>query len=143
MYLRVYLSGPINGCNDDECQTWRLWFHERLPKSMNYWAIDPMARDYRGREEECYREIVELDKRDIKSCDVMLVMYTRPSVGTSMEVLYAWSLGIPVILIDESIQRLSPWMRYHATTIVETKEQALEKLQDHWNWKRATWNLIS
>ena len=86
-----------------------------------------MIRDYRGREHSDYREIVELDKRDVRSCDIIIVMYTQPSVGTSMEVFYAWTLGIPVIVINESGKPVSPWLRYHSTTIVESKENAAEK----------------
>lgn len=123
----LYLCGPINGCTDDEACTWRQWFREQ-----GCWCIDPMARDYRGKEAESYREIVDLDKLDIRECDVVVVMYTQPSVGTSMEVFYAWTIGKPVIVIDESSKPISPWLRYHSTTIVKSKEEALAKLE-RWN----------
>lgn len=123
----LYLCGPINGCTDDEACTWRDWFNrQRFP------CIDPMDRDYRGKEAESYREIVDLDKKDVRDCDVLVVMYTQPSVGTSMEVFYAWMLGKPVIVIDESSKPISPWLRYHSTAIVKSKEEALAKLEK-WN----------
>lgn len=125
--MRIYLCGPINGCTDDEACTWRQWFREQ-----GCWCIDPMARDYRGKEAESYREIVDLDKLDIRECDVVVVMYTQPSVGTSMEVFYAWTIGKPVIVIDESSKPISPWLRYHSTAIVKSKEEALAKLE-RWN----------
>jgi nucleoside 2-deoxyribosyltransferase len=121
----VYLCGPINGCSDDEATTWREWFKSCTPGNA---YVDPMKRDYRGREVDDYREIVDLDKRDIRGCDVVVVMYVKPSVGTSMEVFYAWTLGIPVVVIDESDKPLSPWMRYHATAVVRSKEEAAKKL---------------
>lgn len=124
--MRIYLCGPINGCTDDEACTWRQWFQDRCR------CIDPMARDYRGKKAESYREIVDLDKLDIRECDVVVVMYTQPSVGTSMEVFYAWTIGKPVIVIDESSKPLSPWLRYHSTAIVKSKEEALAKLE-RWN----------
>lgn len=141
--MRVYLAGPINGCNDDEATTWRDWFKYcrdqlypmalpnggKFPQSLSAEYVDPMTRDYRGKEAQDYREIVELDKRDIKSCDVVVVMYSKPSVGTSMEVFFAWSLGIPVIVIDESTGPISPWLRYHSTTIVKTKQECCAKLE--------------
>jgi len=124
--VRVYLCGPINACNDDQATTWREWFKRcsGLPAVF----VDPMKRDYRGKEQIDYREIVDLDKRDIRSCDFVVVMYSKPSVGTSMEVFYAWTLGIAVIVIDKSSDLLSPWLRYHATAIVTTKGAAVEKL---------------
>ena len=121
----VYLCGPINGCSDDEATTWREWF-KKCGMDIRY--IDPMKRDYRGKEHEDYREIVDLDKRDIRGCDAVVVMYVKPSVGTSMEVFFAWTLGIPVIVIDESGKPISPWLRYHATAVVADKESAKSKI---------------
>lgn len=124
--MNVYLCGPINGCSDDEATTWREWFKRQFPA--NY--IDPMKRDYRGTESEDYREIVHLDKRDIRGCDVVVVMYVKPSVGTSMEVFYAYTIGIPVIVIDRSDAPLSPWLRYHSSAIVKNKQEACVKLAE-------------
>lgn len=123
----TYLCGPINGCTDNEATDWRKWFHGFLPG-----CLDPMKRDYRGREAECYREIVELDKRDIRKADIVLVNYWKPSVGTSMEILYAWELGKPVILWCRAGEVLSPWLRYHCLAIVHTKEAALAKVREIW-----------
>lgn len=123
--MRVYLCGPINGCSDDEATTWRQWF-KQFGLNVNY--IDPMRRDYRGKEQQNYREIVELDKQDIRDCDAVLVMFSKPSVGTSMEVFFAWTLEIPVIVINESGEDVSPWLRYHATVIVPTKQDACREL---------------
>lgn len=123
---KIYLCGPINGCTDDECQNWREWFKTHS----NFTFIDPMKRDYRGKELEEYREIVDLDKRDIRESDCLIVMYTQPSVGTSMEVFMAWTIGKPVLIINESDKPISPWLRYHSTAIVLTKELAMQKLKE-------------
>lgn len=125
--MKIYLAGPINGCTDDECQTWRDWFKSQ---ESNFDFTDPMNRDYRGREIDDYREIVDLDKRDIRETDLLIVLYTQPSVGTSMEVFFAWTLGKPVIVINESSKPVSPWLRYHSTALVRTKEMALEKIKE-------------
>jgi nucleoside 2-deoxyribosyltransferase len=127
--MKVYLCGPINGCSDDEATTWREWFKK---STGGFFAeyVDPMKRDYRGKESEDYREIVHLDKRDIAKCDCIIVMYVQPSVGTSMEVLFSYILGIPVIVIDESGNPISPWLRYHSTAIVKSKEEALVKIKE-------------
>jgi nucleoside 2-deoxyribosyltransferase len=124
---KVYLCGPINGCTDDEATTWREWFKANVTRVA---FVDPMVRDYRGREIDDYREIVDLDKRDIRGCGVVVVMYVKPSVGTSMEVLFAWTLGIPVVVIDESGKPLSPWMRYHASAVVASKLEAAVKVAE-------------
>jgi len=123
--MRVYLCGPINGCTDEECNDWR----EEITKSFPD-AINPMIRDYRGKEAESYREIVDLDKRDVRNADCILVNYSKPSVGTSMEVFYAWSLGIPVIVWRAPGASISPWLRYHSTALTHSLSDAIAKLEE-------------
>lgn len=107
--MKVYLCGPINGCTDAEANDWRQYVSQFLPDT-----IDPMRRDYRGIEDAAYREIVELDKIDVADADVILVNYEKPSVGTSMEVLYAWQMGKRVVVVHRDGASISPWLRYHA-----------------------------
>jgi hypothetical protein len=52
--------------------------------------LDPMARDYRGREDQCWKEIVEGDKEDIEQCEAVVAKVNPASAGTSMEILWAW-----------------------------------------------------
>jgi len=79
-------------------------------------VADPMARDYRGREQEpgVPAQIVEGDKADIVACDAVLVHFDRPSVGTAMEVLFAWQIGKYVGIANVSGAPLSPWLLYHS-----------------------------
>lgn len=122
---RVYLCGPINGCTDEECKDWRAEVKSFFTRS-----IDPMKRDYRGKEAESYREIVDLDKRDVRNADVILVNYSKPSVGTSMEVFYAWTIGKPVIVWCAPDAVISPWLRYHSTAIVHSLNDAIAKIRE-------------
>lgn len=118
----IYLCGGINGCTDAEANDWRSAAIAAWPGR----CINPMARDYRGRETEAFREIVELDKIDVATADVILVNYDKPSVGTSMEVLYAWERGKRIILMCRPDAVISPWLRYHAHHIVPSLAEALE-----------------
>lgn len=123
--MKVYLCGPINGRSDDDCTVWREYAKSRLPDT-----LDPMARDYRGRELEpgIAAEIVENDKADIDQCQALLVYYDKPSVGTSMEILYAWQQRIDIVLVDRSGAPLSPWLIYHCHRIVKTLDEACDLL---------------
>ena len=107
--MKIYLCGPINGCTDAECTDWREEAKKSFPD-----AIDPMRRDYRGVEETAYRNIVELDKIDVANCDGLLVNFPAPSVGTSMEMLFAWQIGKPIALWHRPDASLSPWLIYHS-----------------------------
>lgn len=125
----VYLAGPIRGCTDAECRNWREVAKLRLPRT-----LDPMDRDYRGREDDpkVAAEIVEGDKRDIDMCDVVLVNYARPSVGTSMEIMFAWQKGKRVVVwCDEDIA-VSPWLLYHAWKMCHTLDEAIDACLEGW-----------
>lgn len=124
--MKVYLAGPINGCTDEECNDWRQYVIDHYKGE----CLNPMVRDYRGREAECFEEIVENDKKDITECETVLVMYEKPSVGTSMEILYAHDRDKPVILICRKDAVISPWLRYHSSTILHTLDEAISYLND-------------
>lgn len=117
----TYLCGPINGCSDAEANDWRSFAKENLVTE----TLDPMRRDYRGREDECVAEIVELDKEDVEDSDFILANAPKPSVGTSMEVFYAWQLGKPVVTVVPQGQSVSPWLRYHSTVITHSLREAV------------------
>lgn len=122
--MLVYLCGPINGCGDDECKDWR----EHVKNLLGDHCLDPMRRDYRGKEQVAYREIVELDKIDVLTATHILVNYDKPSVGTAMEILYAWMHQKPIIVVCKTGTNISPWLRYHSSAIVHTFEDALSLL---------------
>jgi hypothetical protein len=101
----VYLCGGINGIPDAACKDWRAVARETLipgPERSRFRILDPMARDYRGREDKCVDEIVEGDKRDVLDSDVILVNASRPSWGTAMEIMFAWSLRKRIIAFVEA-----------------------------------------
>lgn len=122
----IYLCGPINGCTDEECKDWREAVKARWPKD----TLDPMRRDYRGKEDESVNEIVEWDKIDITNSDVILVNYEEPSVGTSMEMLFAWERGKLVVVVAKRGASLSPWLRYHSHRIFHSFEEAIIWIAD-------------
>lgn len=119
----IYLCGPINGRSDDDCTGWR----EQVKSLWAGQCIDPMARDYRGRELEpgIAEEIVRGDIEDIDSCDAILVYFDKPSVGTSMEVFYAFHEGKKIVVVDKSDKPLSPWLVYHSHKVVKDIQSAL------------------
>jgi nucleoside 2-deoxyribosyltransferase len=118
--MKVYLCGPINGCTDAEAKDWREYVKSQLADT-----LDPMRRDYRGREDQCVNDIVELDKIDVTNSDVLLVNYDKPSVGTSMEVLYAFERGKLVVVVAKPDASISPWLRYHSHKIAHSFAEAI------------------
>src|SRR5690348_16833160 len=109
----LYLAGPINGCTDEEARGWREKVKAHLAGLYDF--IDPMDRDYRGKERGHAQDIVNADLFDILLSDAVLVYAERPSWGTAMELVYARMLGKPVFAIYSGYEP-SPWLEYHTIT---------------------------
>jgi nucleoside 2-deoxyribosyltransferase len=121
--VKVYLAGPINGCTDGEANDWRDTAKKFLGAEN---CLDPMRRDYRGKEDEHVVEIVQDDLRDIDVCDVFFANCWQVSWGTAMEIFYAADQGKEVICVFPEGARISPWIRYHASEVCFSFEDALE-----------------
>jgi hypothetical protein len=118
----IYLAGAINGCTDEECKDWREYVKDKWPGK----CLDPMDRDYRGREDECFAEIIAGDEEDIAACDVVLVSADKPSWGTAMEIrLASKEMGKPLIVVCPPDMPISPWLRGHSTAIVHSYRDGL------------------
>lgn len=122
----IYLCGPIMGCTDCEANDWRttvkgLW---------DGLVLDPMRRDYRGRELESFEEVVKLDKVDVHQSDALIVNFPGPSVGTAMEVYMAFEMGKLVVVVAPPGIRMSPWLRYHSHAIVGSFTDAVDYVRN-------------
>ena len=117
----IYLSGAMLDCTDAECRDWREYAKLHLQGT----SLDPMIRDYRNRPMDGMTDMVENDKADIDACDIVLVNFVKPSVGTSMEVLYAWERGKKIILVAPPEIVVSPWLIYHSHRVFARVEDAV------------------
>ncbi len=127
----IYLCGPIMDCSGDESTTWRQRAKERL--AGRFVLLDPMRRNFRDREIDSANEIVEFDLQDVRDADILLVNYSKASIGTAMEVFYAaHDLGKFVIAFSPfSFQDMSPWMVRYCTKILPSLEDALAYIERH------------
>lgn len=117
--MKVYLCGGINGLLDTECIDWR----EAAKQLLTDDTIDPMRRDYRGKEDENVVNIVKGDLQDIMESDVVLVNATRPSWGTAMEIVYSRTMCKHIVAFTGLVS-ISPWLRYHCNKMFTTVEEA-------------------
>ena len=128
---RIYLCGPIMDCALDESKDWRTRAKERL--AGRFILLDPMRRSFRDDEVDSANEIVEFDLQDIRDADLVLVNYSKASVGTAMEVFYAsHDLGKFVIAFSPfDFKGCSPWMARFCTKILPDLEAALGYVERH------------
>lgn len=113
-------------CTDEECRDWR----EYAKRNLNCQSLDPMIRDYRERPMDGMIDMVENDKADIDVCDTILVNFVKPSVGTSMEVLYGWERGKHIVLVATHDIVVSPWLVYHSHRLFQTIEDAVKYINE-------------
>ncbi len=111
---KIYLAGYISGKKLEECTFWRKQI------SMHYRALDwdiMFLDPLNGKELETIDEeglhssipgkaLVHRDYKCVSEADLIIANMntfgcTRPSIGTTYELAWAWTLRKPVIMITE------------------------------------------
>lgn len=111
----IYLAGPISGCSYGECTNWREAFKTLVPASVR--CLSPMrGKDYLAGEDvidgsypehtlSCSRGIMTRDFFDCTRADLLVVNLSgcgsRVSIGTVMEIAWAFQRRTPVIVVME------------------------------------------
>jgi nucleoside 2-deoxyribosyltransferase len=113
-HFKVYLAGPISGLTYDEGQDWRQEFTQLMPEQIQCYS--PLrAKDYlreHGILEQSYsmhtlssdRGINTRDHFDCSTSDLIianLLGATRISIGTVMEIAWAFAYRKPLVVIME------------------------------------------
>ena len=127
----VYLSGPIMDEHEGKAREWREVASLLLKDRFR--ILDPMRRNFKDREVDSANEIVEFDLQDVRDADILLVNYTKPSIGTAMEVFFAsHDLGKFVVAFSHfQFKDCNPWMVRFCTKILPTLEAACEYINHH------------
>lgn len=97
---KIYLAGPMTGCNEDQLHRWRNEVRAKYEKDFSF--IDPTRRwpdDALGKD-VTPSEIVEADLTSIETADGMLVNMWRESIGASIGIVHAHRYGRPVVVAD-------------------------------------------
>ena len=110
---------------------WRGIAAKKLGKS--FILLNPMRRNFKDREVDSANEIVEFDLQDIRNADILLVNYSKPSIGTAMEVFYAANnlQKFVVAFSPFDFKNSSPWMVRYCTKILPSLDAAIAYLKTH------------
>ena len=129
--LKVYLSGPIMDAAEGVAANWRAEARKAL--GGNFSILDPMRRNFKDREVDSANEITEFDLQDVRDADILLVNYSKVSIGTSMEVFYAaHDLGKFIVAFSPyPYKECSPWMVRYCTKILPDIDTAIAYIRDH------------
>jgi nucleoside 2-deoxyribosyltransferase len=145
-YFRVYLAGPITGASYGTCTNWRKEVKDQLD-DMSKGIIkgySPMrSKEYLADQNEIkdfypdtlsvmstQRGITARDRYDCMSSDVVFVNMLgaeRVSIGTVLEMAWADSKGIPIVLVMEETGNFHDhsMIREIAPFTVRTLEEAV------------------
>ena len=131
MKKKIYLSGPIMDEHVDAAKTWRE--KATLALRDQFIILDPMRRNFKDREVDSANEITEFDLQDVRDADILLVNYSKVSIGTSMEVFYAaHDLGKFIVAFSPyPYKECSPWMVRYCTKILPNIDSAIAYIRDH------------
>lgn len=142
---QVYLAGPITGLSFQGCTDWRNYAIERLSE-FGVQGLSPMrAKEYlaqletisgHGREYQhlgvfaTSRGVMTRDFWDCTRCDIVLVNLLgakAPSLGTVMEIAWAFQARIPVVCAIEKEGNPHEHMMIHEAIgfRVESLDEAL------------------
>lgn len=115
MDYKAYLAGPITGTSYEESTDWRE-YASKILAYLNIEGLSPMrGKDYLTSETRILdsydehilshqRGIMTRDFNDCKRADILIVNFLgaeRASIGTCMEIAWAYSNRVPVICIME------------------------------------------
>ena len=129
--LKIYLCGPIMDETEGAARAWRGVATRALEDS--FVLLDPMRRNFKDREVDSANEIVEFDLQDVRDADIVLVNYSKPSIGTAMEVFYA-SHELQKFVVAFSpfpFKDCNPWMVRFCTKILPSLEDAIAYIREH------------
>ena len=131
---RVYLAGPISGCNEEQRHGWRTQVKDKYGKQIDF--LDPT--DNLVRREASPYEFVQADLRAIEEADGLLVNMWRESIGSAMGVMHAHRHGRPVVVADPN--RLHQKMlEFYADEVVDLPLKGanalLDLLRAEGNWR--------
>ena len=94
--FRVYLAGPISGCNDAQKHEWRDEIKRRYAAHFDF--TDPTS-DFWGENATPY-DIVQADLDAIENADGMLLNMWRESIGSAIGMVHAHRTGRPVVVAN-------------------------------------------
>ncbi len=128
--MKIYLAGPISGCNLEDCREWREYIKKQLKSNSIIW-LDPLLRDVTPMNRS---QVVDLDKSDVENSDYMVVNWAvrsnNQSIGTAMEMLHAFNHGVPILCVVPKDFPDSIWLDYHCTFKFESIDLLIGYLRD-------------
>lgn len=133
---RIYLSGGMGSLSFEEQSKWRqqiqdaIKFNHECEKKpiffnpVNYYNFTEVRH-------KSEREIMEFDLNALRNSNLVIVNFNDPkSIGTSMELMLAKEMNIPVIGFGVNGQTIHPWLLECCTRVCDDLRESVEHTVD-------------
>ncbi len=117
--LSVYLAGPMTNCSERQKTVWRKRMKAALKNDFK--CLDPT-------DPKAQKGALAVTA-DIEQADVVIANMWRESIGTTLGIVQAKRMGIPVILIDQHCLDSPILKSVVGDFIVHSEEAAINKLR--------------
>lgn len=127
----VYLAGPIEGCTEEERNSWRNDIKNSLLLS-DITSFSPDDAQIENRADE--HEIFHKDLFQIRQCDIVLVNLehmNKKSFGTPFEMGYAYAMNKLIVVVAREDQLYHPFVTMGSvffTDLAEAREFIKDQL---------------
>lgn len=140
---KVYLAGPISGHSYNDVNDWRVYAKDYLADSRIdgysplrgkiYLSSEEIIKDnYPNHTMSSIKGINVRDYNDVRTSDAILVNLLNSgdkiSIGTIMEIAWARSFQIPVVIIMKEDNPHNHGMLTFGNIIVESLDEGLESI---------------
>ena len=121
---KVYLAGPISGCNDEQRRVWRAELKAGFSDEFEF--IDPIDR-LMG-DEDSDQRLVETDIECIRTSDAVLANLWKESMGTAFGLAQAHMAGKFVAVADPNYIR-NRMVAFYADAVERNLSLALNRIR--------------
>ncbi|HQG93087.1 MAG TPA: hypothetical protein PLN27_15635 [Acidobacteriota bacterium] len=125
--FRIYLAGPIHGCNESQRSLWRRRVRDKWKDRFEF--IDPTDQlvNPQASDDAAY-EIIRQDQLAINDCDAVLANMWRESIGTAIGIVHAKREGKLVAVIDPNHigNRI---VAFYADVVCDKEDEAMRQLR--------------
>jgi len=125
--IKMYLSGPILGCDKYTYKAWRDKTKKELANN-KYIFLDPTLGEIFDKEAEHADEVVTSAQQSVEEADVIFVYIPFYSMGTSFEVFWAFQKNKKIIIALEA-EHESAFVRKFADYLFYSLEDAIDFLK--------------
>lgn len=136
--VKIYLSGAMAGISWEEQTEWR----QRVKRAIKsrYYAnekkiafFDPTQfYNFKEKAHKSEKEIMEFDLYNLRNSDLVIVNFGNggnKSIGTSMELMLAKELRIPVIAFGHN-EETHPWMLETCSRVCDDIDEVVSHVVD-------------